>query len=82
MEYNLEDLNKIYRKFKIKNGSDYWKLVIIEHIINNENNNKDFKITEETLNNMVEEIMADDGLWQEIDYSVQNVISDYITMEE
>ena len=81
MEYSLKDLNKMFIKFKIKNGADYWKMVIIEHLLCNEDFNN-FKITENTLNEMAENVLDDDRLWQEIDYTIQNIISDYITKGE
>lgn len=58
------------------NGEDYWKLVILEHLINNfeEKNINNLNITEEKINNMVYNIMGDDNLWQKIDYTIENVI--------
>ena len=83
MKYNIEQLNEIFDKFEVKNGADFWKMLIIEHLLCDETCDlEDFTIEEEALNDMAETIMEDDGLWQEIDYTIQNIISDYITKGE
>lgn len=75
MEYNKEKLQEIHNEFNIKNGTDYWKLLIIEYILNNME--EDFKITEETLNEMAEDILNNDSMWQEIDYTIQDIVTKY-----
>ena len=73
---NIEDLRNMYDNLVITNREDYWKLVILEHLINNfeEKNINNLNITEEKINNMVYNIMGDDNLWQEIDYTIEDVI--------
>lgn len=73
---NIQDLRNMYDNLVTTNGEDYWKLVILEHLINNfeEKNINNLNITEEKINNMVYNIMGDDNLWQEIDYTIEYVI--------
>lgn len=73
---NIEDLINMYDNLVITDGEDYWKLVILERLINNfeEKNINNLNITEEKINNMVYNIMEDDNLWQEIDYTIEDVI--------
>lgn len=73
---NIEDLKNMYDNLVITNGEDYWKLVILKHLINNfeEKSINKLNITEEKIDNMVYNIMEDDNLWQEIDYTIENVI--------
>lgn len=73
---NIEDLRNIYDNLVITNGEDYWKYIILEHLINNfeEKSINNLNITEEKINNMVYNIMEDDNLWQEIDYTIEDVI--------
>lgn len=73
---NNKDLRNMYDNLVITNGEDYWKLVILEYLINNfeEKNINNLNITEEKINNMVDNIMEDDNLWQEIDYTIEDAI--------
>lgn len=73
---NIEDLRNMYDNLVITKGEDYWKLIILEHLINNfeEKDINNLNITEEKINNMVYNIMEDDNLWQEIDYTLEDVI--------
>lgn len=73
---NIEDLRNMYDNLVITKGEDYWKLIILEHLINNfeEKDINNLNITEEKINNMVYNIMEDDNLWQEIDYTTEDVI--------
>ena len=73
---NIEDLRNMYDNLVITNGEDYWKYIILEHLINNfeEKSINNLNITEEKINNMVYNIMEDDNLWQEIDYTIEDVI--------
>ena len=75
---NMENLENMYNNLEITNGEDFWKLVILEHLINNfeEKNIESLNITEEKIDNMVKNIMENDGLWQEIDYAVENAIEE------
>lgn len=75
---NMEKLENMYNNLEITNGEDFWKFVILEHLINNfeEKNIESLNITEEKIDNMVKNIMENDGLWQEIDYAVENAIEE------
>lgn len=71
---NREELEELYNEFVINNGDDYWKYVIIEHLLMKEE--EEIGITEEQINEMVDSIMLNDNLWQEIDYAVENAIEE------
>ena len=75
---SYEELEKMYNDLVITNGEDYWRLIILEHLINNfeERDIYNLNITEEKINNMVYNIMENDNLWQEIDYAVENAIEE------
>lgn len=75
---NMEKLENMYNNLEITNGEGFWKVVILEHLINNfeEKNIESLNITEEKIDNMVKNIMENDGLWQEIDYAVENAIEE------
>ena len=75
---SYEELEKMYNNLVITNGEDYWRLIILEHLINNfeERDIHNLNITEEKINNMVYNIMENDNLWQEIDYAVENAIEE------
>lgn len=75
---SYEELEKMYNDLVITNGEDYWRLIILEHLINNfeERDIHNLNITEEKINNMVYNIMENDNLWQEIDYAVENAIEE------
>lgn len=71
---NREELEELYNEFVINNGDDYWKYVIIEHLLMKEE--EEIGITEEQINEMADSIMLNDNLWQEIDYAVENAIEE------
>lgn len=71
---NREELEELYNEFVISNGNDYWKYVIIEHLLMKEE--EEIGITEEQINEMADSIMLNDNLWQEIDYAVENAIEE------
>ena len=73
---NIEDLRNMYDNLVVTNGQDYWKYIVLEHLINNfeERDIKGLNITEEKIDNMVNNIMENDNLWQEIDYTIEDVI--------
>lgn len=74
----IEELEDMYNNFNITNGKDYWKYIILEHLINNfeERDIKSLNITEEKIDNMVNNIMENDNLWQEIDYATEDAIEE------
>ena len=70
---NMENLENMYNNLELTNGEDFWKFVILEHLINFEEKNiESLNITEEKIDNMVSNIMENDGLWQEIDKVEEN----------
>lgn len=71
---NREELEELYNEFVINNGDDYWKYVIIEHLLMKEE--EEIGITEEQIEKMADNIMFNDNLWQEIDYAVENAIEE------
>lgn len=75
---NYKELEKMYNDLVITNGEDYWRLIILEHLINNfeERDIHNLNITEEKINNMVYNIMENDNLWQEVDYALENAIEE------
>lgn len=75
---SYEELEKMYNDLVITNGEDYWRLIILEHLINNFEGKDihNLDITEEKINNMVYNVMENDNLWQEIDYAIENAIEE------
>lgn len=75
---SYEELEKMYNDLVITNGEDYWRLIILEHLINNfeERCMYNSNITEEKINNMVYNIMENESLWDEIDYATNNAIEE------
>jgi hypothetical protein len=74
---NMENLENMYNNLEITNGEDFWKFVILEHLINFEEKNiESLNITEEKIDNMVSNIMANDNLWDEIDCAVADAIEE------
>lgn len=74
---NIENLENMYNNLEITNGEDFWKFVILEHLINFEEKNiESLNITEEKIDNMVSNIMANDNLWDEIDCAVADAIEE------
>lgn len=74
---NIENLENMYNNLEITNGEDFWKFVILEHLINFEEKNiESLNITEEKIDNMVSNIMANDDLWDEIDCAVADAIEE------
>lgn len=74
----MENLENMYNNLKITNGEGFWKVVILEHLINNfeERDIESLNITEEKIDNMVRNIIENDQLWGEIDYAVENAIEE------
>lgn len=73
----MENLENMYNNLEITNGEDFWKFVILEHLINFEEKNiESLNITEEKIDNMVSNIMANDNLWDEIDCAVKDAIEE------
>ena len=74
---NMENLENMYNNLEITNGEDFWKFVILEHLIKKKKKNiESLNITEEKIDNMVSNIMANDDLWDEIDCAVADAIEE------
>lgn len=72
---NVEEIDNLYDKITKKvNGSDYWKSIILETIINCGIN---VNVTEQDFEDMTNEILNDDNLWQEIDNTVMDIVEKY-----
>ena len=71
---NREELEELYDEFVINNGDDYWKYLIMEHLLMK--GEEEIGITEEQIEEMADNIMFNDNLWQEIDYAVENAIEE------
>lgn len=74
---NREELEELYNEFVINNGDDYWKYLIMEHLLMK--GEEEIGITEEQIEEMADNIMFNDNLWQEIDEEIENMI---IEMQE
>ena len=55
-------------ELKEVDGRKFWKTLLIEQIINNDET--EYNLTENELNNAVENLMANDYMWQEIDIAL------------
>lgn len=73
---NVENLENMYNNLAITNVEGFWKVVILEHLINNFEGRdiESLNITKEKIDNMIRDIMINDDLWGEIDYAVENAI--------
>lgn len=74
---NREELEELYNEFVINNGDDYWKYLIMERLLMK--GEEEIGITEEQIEEMADNIMFNDNLWQEIDEEIENMI---IEMQE
>lgn len=68
-----EELENLYDNFVITNENDYWKYVVMEQLLMRE---EEINITEEQIEEIAENIMNNDTIWQEIDFEISNAISD------
>lgn len=75
---NKDEILELYRNLAITNAEEFWEYTILEHIADNFENNrlKELNITKEKIYNMIDNIMANDKLWEEIDYAIENAISE------
>lgn len=79
---NKEILEDMYNNLEITNGEDFWRFVILEHLVNFEEKDiESLNITEEKIDNMVSNIMANDNLFDEIDCAVVDAIEEETTEE-
>lgn len=74
---NAEEINNLYEKIMEEekiDGNSYWKSIILETIINC---GIDVNVTEQDFEDMANEILNDDILWQEIDNTVMDIVEKY-----
>ena len=71
LSYN--EIEKMEEKIPKDVSTLFLKSLLLEHIkIDMEST--DYSITEEQLNNMIENLMDNDGLWEDIEYHISNEI--------
>lgn len=62
-------------ELKEVDGRKFWKTLLIEQIINNDET--EYNLTESELNNTVENLMANDYMWQEIDIALGEELANF-----
>lgn len=74
---NAEEINNLYEKIMEEekiDGNSYWKALILGTIINC---GIEVNVTEQDFEDMANEILNNDNLWQEIDNAVIDIIKKY-----
>ena len=74
---NAEEINNLYEKIMEEekiDGNSYWKALILGTIINC---GIEVNVTEQDFEDMANEILNDDILWQEIDNTVMDIVEKY-----
>lgn len=74
---NAEEINNLYEKIMEEekiDGNSYWKALILGTIINC---GIEVNVTEQDFEDMTNEILNDDNLWQEIDNTVMDIVEKY-----
>lgn len=62
-------------ELKEVDGKKFWKTLLIEQIINNDE--IEYNLTESELDNAVENLMANDYMWQEIDNALGEELENF-----
>lgn len=62
-------------ELKEVDGRKFWKTLLIEQIINNDET--EYNLTESELDNAVENLMANDYMWQEIDNALGEELENF-----
>lgn len=62
-------------ELKEVDGRKFWKTLLIEQIINNDE--IEYNLTESELDNAVENLMANDYMWQEIDNALGGELENF-----
>ena len=73
---SYEELEDMVQNIEIKNGRDFWKSYILDELMAMAEN-KDFElslVTEEKIEKMIDNILADDYLFTQIDYGILEAI--------
>ena len=73
---NKEKMEEILEnELKEVDGRKFWKTLLIEQIINNDET--EYNLTESELDNAVENLMANDYMWQEIDNALGEELENF-----
>ena len=67
--------NILENELKEVDGRKFWKTLLIEQIINNDET--EYNLTESELDNAVENLMANDYMWQEIDIALGEELGNF-----
>ena len=73
---SYEELEDMVQNLEIKNGRDFWKSYILDELMAMAET-KDFElsfVTEEKIEKMIDNILADDYLFTQIDYGILEAI--------
>lgn len=62
---SYEDIEELSNEQTITNGEEFWKYLVLEFLKNVDE--FDYNITEKDIDNIVENIMGNDELWNTID---------------
>lgn len=68
-------LEMLENELKEVDGRKFWKALLIEQIINNDET--EYNLTESELDNAVENLMANDYMWQEIDIALGEELENF-----
>lgn len=69
----MEDM--LENELKEVDGRKFWKTLLIEQIINNDE--IEYNLTKSELDNAVENLMANDYMWQEIDIALGEELENF-----
>lgn len=73
---SYEDMEEMLEnELKEVDGRKFWKTLLIEQIINNDET--EYNLTESELDNAVENLMANDYMWQEIDIALGEELANF-----
>ena len=73
---SYEEMEKMLEnELKEVDGRKFWKTLLIEQIINNDET--EYNLTESELDNAVENLMANDYMWQEIDNALAEELENF-----
>lgn len=70
-----EMLEMLENELKEVDGRKFWKTLLIEQIINNDET--EYNLTESELDNAVENLMNNDIMWQEIDNALAEELENF-----
>lgn len=69
-----EDLEEINKR---QNGKEYWKMLVLGALENLMEVGKEYKITDENVNKIVENLMSNEIIWEVIDEQICNELFNY-----